>query len=630
MHVHPTSGERVAAERRKTGRDGVRAPSGTRGRWACHPVGGLAALASVLLTAALAFTSGCGDPVPRDQRGGTVSREPAASIPAQRTTETIYFEDVTRAAGLDRFQQRMGADEVNYIIDAKGAGGAWLDYDGDGDPDLYLAQGGFPGPSREGPPDQLLRNDGDPDGDGVPVFTDVTEAAGLGDRLRTFGAAVADYDNDGDPDVYLTNWGPNRLYRNEGDGTFTEIGAAAGVADERWSVTATWADTDRDGDLDLYVTNYVEFDFARYPARGEKPAGDDEPCMWHGIEIYCGPRNLEPAADRFYRNDGDPDGDGIPAFSEVTAEVGLDNGERFYALSAHFFDSDNDGDDDLYVANDSVQNCFFINRGDGTFDDQSILGGLAYNEQGHEQAGMGIAAGDYNGDGRLDLVVTNFSHEHDTLYRNEGNNFFSDVSYIAGLGTPSYLTTGFATSFVDLDQDGWEDLIVAHGHVYPQVDDHKSGTTFRQRNGVFRNLGNGTIAELAEGGGSGLAIVKSSRALLPVDLDGDGDIDFLVTNLNDTPDLLRNDGVVGNWLQVKLVGRVSNRDGIGARVTIETAGHTQFREIRSDYYEGASLPIAHFGLGTAETVDRLVVRWPSGRTSALEQIPANQRLTIEE
>jgi hypothetical protein len=597
------------------------------------------------------FVAGCGgserpstatsNPDPRhdDSRAAATQQQPLddggapgptpALVP--RSAEPIYFADISRAAGLAAIKQSTGAEEVDYVVDAKGAGGAWLDYDGDGDPDLYLGQGGYPGKTREGPPDQLLRNDGDPDRDGVPTFTDVTETAGLGDRLRTYGVAVADYDNDGDPDIYLTNWGPNKLYRNMGDGRFTEIGQASGVADERWSVTGVWGDPDRDGDLDLYVTNYVEFDFERYPARGEQPAGDTKRCMWHGLEIYCGPRNLEPAADSYYRNDGDPDGDGIPNFTEAIHEVGLATEEHFYALSAHFFDADNDGDDDLYVANDSVQNSFFLNRGDGTFEDLSILAGLAYSEQGHEQAGMGISTGDYDGDGLLDLVVTNFSHEHDTLYRNEGDLLFTDVSYVAGLGTPSYLTTGFGAAFIDVDHDGREDLLIAHGHVYPQVDAHDMGVSFKQQNGVFRNRGDGTLADVSQDAGPGLAIVKSSRAVLPVDLEGDGDIDILFTNLSDSPDLLRNDGSVGAWLQVRLEGRSSNRDGIGARVTLEAAGRTQIREIRrTSLYEGSTLPIAHFGLGGADVVERLEVRWPSGAVSVDERIPVNRRLTIVE
>jgi hypothetical protein len=361
------------------------------------------------------------------------------------------LRDVSREAGLSEIRLVGGSPSVDYIIGSLGTGAAWLDYDGDGDPDLYLAQGATPEAPTAGPPDLLLRNEGDPDGDGVPNFVDVTTASGLGDRRWSTGVAVSDYDNDGDPDIYLTNWGPNRLYRNNGDGTFTDIAPVAGVDDERWGVTAGWSDVDHDGDLDLYVTNYVVFTFERYPVRGAPLPGGKPPCMWRGIEIYCGPRTLVPESDVFFRNDGDPDGDGVPNFVERTEQAGLLPDDAFFGLGVRFFDADGDGDDDLYVANDSLQNTYFVNRGDGTFSETSILAGVAYNEQGHEQAGMGVAVGDYDRDGAFDLAVTNFSHDHDTLYRNDGNGFFTDLSYTAGLGSPSYLTLGWGVGFVDLD-----------------------------------------------------------------------------------------------------------------------------------------------------------------------------------
>jgi hypothetical protein len=581
-------------------------------RHAIHP------LATVMLAATILLRPGYAAPA-------------GQAAPAKKAREPIHFVDVSRAAGVDRLRQEGGHPDVDYIIESLGTGGAWLDYDGDGDPDLYLAQGVRADDRYKGPPDQLLRNDGDPDGDGIPVFTDVTSAAGLGDRRHSFGVAVADFDNDADPDIYLANWGPNRLYRNNGDGTFADIAVKAGVADERWSASATWSDTDRDGDLDLYVANYVEFDYDRYPARGEKPARGWTTCIWKGVAVYCGPRNLEPAADSFFRNEGDRDGDGVTDFTEVSAAVGLAKKEQYFALSAHFFDSDGDGDDDLYVANDSVMNTYFVNRGDGTFKEISVLTGLAYNEQGSEQAGMGISSGDYDGNGLLDLVVTNFAHDHDTLYRNEGKQMFLDVSFPSGLGQPTFVTLSWGVGFLDLDQDGWQDIFISHGHVYPQVDGHGLGAGFRQRNSVFRNLRDGTLEDVTERAGPGLAIVKSSRAILPIDLDTDGDLDLLVTNLNDSPDLLRNEGAAGGWLQVGLQGVTSNRDGIGARVSIEAGGRTQIREIRRDCsYAASTLPIAHFGLGALRTVDRLEVRWPSGRTSVEKDVAANQRITLKE
>ncbi|HKQ60186.1 MAG TPA: CRTAC1 family protein, partial [Candidatus Polarisedimenticolaceae bacterium] len=540
------------------------------------------------------------------------------------------YVDVAKQAHLDVIQVGGGAS-VDYIIDSLGAGAAWLDYDGDGDPDLYLAEGATPEHPRSGPPDRLLRNDGDTDHDGVPDFSDVTARAGLGDTLWSFGVAAADYDNDGDTDLFVTNWGPDRLYRNNGNGTFTEIGAAAGLADTGWGASAVWADVDRDGDLDLYVTRYIDFDFARAPRRGQRRSGGKPPCIWKGIEVFCGPRGLPAAYDSFYRNEGDPDGDGVPRFREVAAAVGLRAEEPFYGLAAHFFDADDDGDDDLYVGNDSIRNSFFVNRGDGTFEEQAIPSGLAYNEEGNEQASMGIAGADYDGDGRFDLAVTNFSHDYDTLYRNTGANLFIDASFVAGIGSPSYFDLAWGISFADLDRDGWEDLVVANGHVYPQVDGRDLGTTFRQRNRVFRNRGDGKFEDWTARLGPGLEGVRGHRALLPVDLDVDGDVDLLFTTFNGPPVLLRASGVTGHWLEVALTGAKSNRDGIGARVTLQAGGRRQLREIRRNAgYAGSILPIAQFGLAGATVVDRLEVRWPSGRSSVRENVKADQRLTIRE
>jgi hypothetical protein len=537
---------------------------------------------------------------------------------------------VSAAAGLDVVQVGGGVS-VDYIIDSIGAGGAWLDYDGDSDPDLYLAQGTTRERPGQGPPDRLLRNDGDPDGDGVPSFTDVTEQAGLGDTSWSFGVAVADYDNDGDPDLYLTNWGPNRLYRNNGDGTFTEIAAAAGVADERWGVSGVWSDVDRDGDLDLYVVNYIEFDFDDVTARGEPTQGNGLACTWRDVEVFCGPMGLPPAQDVLFRNDGDPDGDGIPRFTDVSGEAGLITQPAYYGLAALFFDSDNDGDADLYVVNDSVANMYFVNRGDGTFEESSLMSGLALNEQGHEQAGMGVAASDFDGDGRLDLAVTNFSHDHDTLYHNEGDNVFTDVSYSAGLGGVSYLTLAWGIAFADLDHDGREDLFIAHGHVYPQVEDRDMGMSFEQRNSLFHSVGDSVFEEITAEAGPGLELVKGTRSVLPADLDGDGDLDLLLTNLNDTPDLLRNESRTHHWLQVRLEGSDSNRDGIGARVIVESGGRRQIREVtRTASFAGSTLPVAHFGLGPSAVVDRLEVHWPSGRTTVRRNIEADRKLLVRE
>jgi hypothetical protein len=515
------------------------------------------------------------------------------------------------ASGLDVVQVGGGPD-VDHIIESIGAGAAWIDYDGDGDEDLFLPQGATAAAPRNGPPDALLRNEGDADGDGWPEFVESAAAARIGDRAWSFSAAAADLEGDGDVDLYVTGWGPNRLYRNRGDGTFDEIADAAGLADPGWGADAVWADIDRDGDLDLYVVNYVVFDFDRYPARGERAGGGGPPCAWRGIDIFCGPRNLEAAGDKLYRNDGDTDGDGIPDFADVTGSAGVELAEPLFGLAAHFFDADDDGDQDLYVANDSVRNTFFVNRGDGTFEESSIFAGVAYNEQGNEQAGMGIATADVDGDGRLDLFVTNFSHDHDTLYRNLGDGLFTDVSYTAGLGTPSFLSLAWGAAFCDLDQDGHEDLVVGHGHVYPQVDRHDLGTSFRQRNGFYRGLVDGTFVPVD--GGNGMALVEASRAVLPHDLDGDGDLDVLFTNWNAAPSLLRNDSSGGGWLAIRLIDAGGNREAIGARITLVADGGAaaQIREVRRHTAYGSVPPRVHFGVGARRGPLTVEVRWPDG------------------
>ncbi len=567
-----------------------------------------------------AMATACADERPTD----------GANTPSRRTSATEFkFVEIGKSAGLV-VPQITGGPQVDHIIESVGAGAAWLDYDLDGDLDLYLAQGATAEAPRAGPPDLFYRNEGDPDGDGIPRFVEVGSQVGLGDTLWSFGVAVADFDSDGDPDIFLCNWGPNRLYRNDG-GTFVEIGEPAKVADPRWSVSAAWSDVDRDGDLDLYVANYVAFDFGRYPARGERPGGGEPPCVWKGLEIFCGPRNLEAERGLFYRNDGDPDGDGIPRFVEAGREVGLVTDDAYYALALYFFDADDDGDDDLYIANDSVQNSFFVNRGDGNFVDDAIIAGLAYDEQGKEQASMGIATADYDGDGDVDLITTSFSHDHDTLYRNEGDNLFTDVSYAAGIGTPSFFALAWGVSFDDLDRDGWEDLLIARGHVYPQVDSRPLGTSFRQRNALFRNQGDGTFVDRTDEAGPGLADAASHRALVPADFDRDGDIDYLVTRLGEPPALLRNDGPARSWLEVRLAGSASSRDGVGAQVRVGAGGRTQTRQItRTASLMGSSEPIAHFGLGSIDTIDWIEVLWPSGRTSRVEGVATRQLLTLRE
>jgi hypothetical protein len=332
----------------------------------------------------------------------------------------------------------------------------------------------------------------------------------------------------------------------------------------------------------------------------------------------------------FYRNEGDGDGDGLPTFTERTREAGLVTEHPHYGLGVLFFDGDGDGDDDLYVANDSEANLYFVNRGDGTFDEASVLAGLAYNEQGYEQASMGLAAADYDGDGRFDIAVTNFSHDYDTIYRNQGERGFLDVSHAVAIAGPTFYPLSWGVIFDDLDHDGWPDLFIASGHVYPQVDERQMGTSYEQRNGVYANRGGASFEDITDRAGPGLDPLANSRSLVPVDLDSDGDLDVLVTHLNDAPELLRDDGTHGHWLQVGLRGTASNRDGIGALVAVESGGRRMIRQVtRSASYAASTLPIAHFGLGQATTAS-VEVRWPSGRSTRQNDVAADQRLTIAE
>jgi hypothetical protein len=529
------------------------------------------------------------------------------------------FREIAAEAGL-RLTLVNGSPTVDHIIDSLGSGAGFLDYDGDGDWDLYVAQGA----SRqkpEGPADRLFRNDG-PEG-----FTDVTEAAGLGDRRWSFAVAVADYDGDGDDDLYLTNWGRNRLYRND-NGRFVDVAPAAGVDDAGFGSAAAWGDVDRDGDLDLFLVNYVDFTFDRYPARGENRTGWSAACSWRGLLTFCGPRNLQGASDRLWLNDGDPDADGVPNFRETTAVAGV-AGDDSYGLAALFFDADSDGDQDLYVANDSVANGFFRNRGDGTFDSDGLISGLAYNEEGHEQAGMGVSAGDFDRDGHIDLAVTNFSHDHDTLYHNEGDGYFMDVSYPAGIGTPSFLTLGWGTRLADFDHDGFEDLFVAHGHVYPQVDGQDLGTSFAQKNELFWNKDGETFLPLGTDAGPAFAHAAASRSVATADVDGDGDLDLAITNLNGTLELWRNEAPVPPWLKVSLRSGSLNRHGIGARLTLHCGERSQTREIRRQSgYLASDAPVAHFGLPCSDS-PRLEVRWPDGGRQTVDIKKTSRHLTID-
>ena len=533
--------------------------------------------------------------------------EPAAPSPAQ----PVRFADVAATSGIG-FELRSGGRIKNYIVESKGGGGAFLDYDRDGWLDIYLVNGsrfgGYPD-SVAAPTNALYRNRGRGD------FENATDAAGVGDAGWGMGCAVADYDNDGDPDLYVTNYGPNILYRNEGAGTFADAAPAAGIDLAGWSTSATFGDYDLDGDLDLYVAQYLDFAPERAPPRGG---------MWKGVLVFVGPLGLQGAQDALYRNEGDG------TFTDITRRARAGKFEPTYGLGALFCDYDRDGDMDIYVANDSAPNFLYRNEGDGTFEDVAVAAGAALSAEGTAQAGMGIAYGDYDRDGFADLFVTHFEDDYNTLYRNRGDGTFAVASTATGLAEPSLPRLAFGANFLDYDNDRDLDLFVANGHVYPQIR-HRDPTGYAEPNQLFQNLGPAGFRFAAVAAGD-VARPAVSRGSAAGDYDNDGDQDLLVCNLDGPPALLRNDG--GNqqhWLRLRLVGSASNRDGVGARVALATGAVVQTRELTSG---GSFLshgdPRLHFGLGASAAADWIEIRWPSGGVQRLEDVAADQFLVVSE
>ncbi|MBI1927124.1 CRTAC1 family protein [Candidatus Poribacteria bacterium] len=523
----------------------------------------------------------------------------------------IQFVDVTEAAGI-HFTHVDGRSGQKYFMETLGSGAAFFDYDNDGDADLYLVNGApLPGyQGTETPTNHLYENNGD------GTFTDVTEKAGVGDTGYGHGCAVGDYDNDGDLDLYVTNYGPNVLYRNNGDGTFTDVTGEAGVGDAHWSTSCAFADYDRDGDLDLYVVNYIEFNIAENPWCGLKEKG---------LRAYCEPNNFPGQPDILYRNNGDG------TFTDVTKGAGIYN-PNGKGLGVVWGDYNNDGYPDLYVANDSTENFLYQNKGDGMFEEVGFMAGVALNENGVAENGMGTAFGDWDNDGWLDLTVTNYANQTNTLYHNDRGGFFSDVTTPSQTGRISYPYLGWATAFIDYDNDGYLDLFVANGHLHDNLKELGQEGTYGQRNLLFRNNHDGTFTDVSTEAGPGMALEDVSRGAAFADYDLDGDIDLLVTNSNSSPRLLRNDGGNrNNWLAIRLIGTKGLTDAIGARVTIRTGALSQIREIQSGsgYLSQNELTIL-FGLGNRTIVDTMEIRWPGGGEEQMEGVPANQFIVVTE
>jgi hypothetical protein len=542
----------------------------------------------------------------------------AAAVFAFQSTDPTLPEFVETAAEVGvTLTNISGEPSTDYIIQSTGNGAGFFDYDNDDDLDLVIANGSTL-ESYELGGDLVAALYENRDG----RFIDVTFGAGLNATGWGQGVCVADYDNDGNRDFYLTAYGANLLYHNNGDGTFSETGEAAGVADDRWSTNCAFGDYDRDGDVDLYVANYVAFDPDEIPPRGE--SGDSQ-CLYVGRPVYCGPRGLDGEPDRLYRNNGDG------TFSDVTAEANIQD-PGHYGLGVVFTDLDNDGWLDIYVANDSVPNLLFHNMQNGKFEDVGLISGTSLGQTGTPQAGMGLGVADFDGDGLFDIFVTNFADDTNTLYQNVGDMLFFDVTSETGASRASRSHLGWGAGFADLDNDGWPDLFVSNGHVYPTVNDLDGDTRYRQPKEVYRNLGGGRFQEIAGELGEDLVIPKSSRGTAFGDYDNDGDIDVVAINMNEEPSLYRNDGSdQRHWIGFRLVGSASNRDAIGARVEIDVDGRMRVGEVRSggSYLSHNDMRV-HFGLGDAMRVEAIRVRWPNGNTESLDGVDADRYVTIRE
>ena len=517
----------------------------------------------------------------------------------------IVFEDVTAKSGLANWRHVMGTPEKQFIIETVGSGVALLDYDNDGWLDIYLVNGStYDAASGKTTPPHAALFHNNHDG----TFTDVAAKAGVTNDRWGFGAVVADYDNDGWPDIYVTNFGKNRLYHNNHDGTFTDVAEKAGVALGNWSTGATFGDYDGDGRLDLFVPGYVHYDLQHPPVPGSSAVAFPT-CEFRGLKVMCGPRGLLGESDHLFHNNGGG------TFTDVSDKAGVADKNLYYGLTSVFTDLNNDGKPDLIVANDSTPNYLYINKGNGTFEDASYASGYALNENGQETASMGIAVGDYMNNGRLDLYNTVFSDDYNPLYRNEGDANFTDVSYPAGIAEVTIPFLGWGTGFLDCDNDGWLDLLAVNGHVYPAVDKSDWGTTFAQRPLLFHNLKGGKFEVVPPVKGTGLALTATGRGAAFGDLFNDGKTDVVINQLDGPPILLRDISPDKNhWVELKLIGGPkSPRDAVGAAVYLTAGGIRQRRDVISGgSFASSNDPRAHFGLGNATSVDELEIHWPDG------------------
>jgi hypothetical protein len=547
----------------------------------------------------------------------------AQTSPKSNDSIGATFIDVGRAAGLNAKTIYGGEHKNKYLLETTGCGVAFYDYDNDGWLDIFLVNGwrleGFP--SGEEPTSHLFKNNRD------GTFTDVTVKAGLVHHGWGQGVCIGDYDNDGNDDLFVSYFGKNVLYHNNGDGTFTDVTDKAGVGGngKRWNTGCAFVDYDRDGKLDLFVANYIDLDLAT------APVPESGPCLYKGVMVACGPPGLKGGKNILFHNNGDG------TFTDVSEASGILSANGTYGLGVLTADFDNDGWPDIYVANDSAPSALYHNKKNGRFEDIAIEAGCALSPDGKPQAGMGVSAADYDLDGNLDIVKTNFAGDTPSLYHNIGAGNFEDTTFAAGLGAHTqYL--GWGCGFFDFDNDGWADILICNGHVYPEVEQLKTEAGYAQHKLLYRNLRNGRFEEVTELAGPGITAAVAARGCAFGDVDNDGDIDVVVNTVNGLPQLLRCDSTSGNnWIKLKLIGTKSNRSGIGARVACtatfpgESKSHRQIDEVRSGggYFSQSDLRI-HFGLGKAQKVDVLEIHWPSGQVDAVKDVAANQLVTIKE
>jgi len=540
----------------------------------------------------------------------------------------VVFEDLTARTALANFKHVSGGANKDYIFETPSSGVAIFDYDGDGRPDVYLLNGSTVAAIRgkdKAPRAALYRNLGN------WKFEDVTNKAGVANERWGFGVAVGDYDNDGRPDMYVSNFGVSRLYHNNGDGTFTDVAEKLGVARKGWSTGPTWGDYDGDGRLDLFVPGYVEIDLDNLPP---SPGDAGKPgntasnfCQFRGVPVMCGPRGLPGEGDTLYHQKTDG------SFEDVSVKAGVSDTPKYYGFTAAFVHVNEDKLLDLIVVNDSTPKQLYINKGNGTFEEIGYASGVALNENGREQAGMGLAIGDYDNDGRVDFHITNFSDDSNVLYHNDGESNFTDVTFQAGLGEPTIPFLGWGTSFIDYDNDAWLDIFVVNGHVYPAVDANQWGTSWAQQPLLFRNLKNGKFERVGAAPGSGLSMAWTGRGLAIGDLDGDGRADLVINNIDAKPTVLRN--VVaspGQWVDLHLVGDVSKkspRDAIGSIAYITTGKLRQRLDVISGaIYCSQNDPTLHFGLGAATKIDKLEIQWSNGTMETFNISAVNKSYTI--